>query len=117
MKNPGIIIILCVLILLTSCGDKGPRISKYMPSYHGAFKKKVEKVIWVAIAPYHEVDSASTVLISDELEDFYGVNTLILPRAIMSDSLLAWSKTRYNADKILTHLTTVKPNHVGYILA
>lgn len=81
-------------------------------------KKNQIKLIKIAIAPYHEVDSATSALISSEFESFYtNIKTVVLPNAIMDDSLLARSRTRYNANMILTHLAKIKPTEVTYILA
>lgn len=104
--------------LLIACGGKHNTTTATVFIYNQPeAKTKNKKIIWVAIAPYHEIDSSTTQLISTELESFYRLKTIILPKAIMSDTLLAWSKKRYNANKILTHLSKIKPNNVAYILA
>jgi archaemetzincin len=115
-------IFFCLLIVSLgfACGKKekppvtvNPFVTNNIPA-----KKNQVKIVRVAIAPYHEIDSATTALIAQEFESFYvNVKTLILPREIMSDSLLANSQTRYNANKILNHLALIKPNEVNYILA
>jgi len=81
-------------------------------------KKGHVKLLRVAIAPYDEMDSASTELLANEFENFFfNLKAFVLPREIMSDSLLAYSKTRYNANKILKYLAIIKPDEANYILA
>jgi len=112
-------ILVCSFLLL-SCGKKEEvkvfiykAKSKTTPA-----KKNQIKLIKVAIAPYHEVDSVTSALIASEFENFYtNIKTLVLPNAYMDDSLLARSGTRYNANKILAHLAQIKPTEVTYILA
>lgn len=110
-------------ILLLGCGNNSEPI-KIHADEHSLFenktlaRKKNIKLHYIAIAPYHEVDSCTADLIACEFEAFYfNVKTFILPRAIMPDSLLAYSKTRYNANKILRHLELIKPEQANYILA
>lgn len=105
---------------LFSCGNKvetpltvSPFVANNIPA-----KKSQVKIIRLAIAPFHEIDSITTCMLAQEFECFYhNVKTIILPRAIMSDTLLANSKTRYNANKILHHLALIKPEEATYILA
>lgn len=105
-------------LLILGCGAKKKSSTvELIDKNNISARESIKKIVWVAIAPYHEIDSATTKLISHELHDFYGVRTVILPKAVMSDTLLAWSKTRYNANKILSHLVLIKPKHVAYILA
>lgn len=108
---------------MIGCGNK-PQPIKIHADEHSLLeqkspaKKKNIKLHYIAIAPYHEVDSCTADLIACEFEAFYfNVKTFILPRAIMPDSLLAYSKTRYNANKILRHLDLIKPEQANYILA
>jgi archaemetzincin len=112
--------LLVSFFLLQSCGKKEMPVTITHPveKNKNPAKKKQVKIIRIAIAPYHEVDSTITALIADQFEAFYSnINTFILPKAVMDDSLLAHSKTRYNANKILAHLATIKPNESTYILA
>jgi archaemetzincin len=119
MQRP-LILFLFFLLLLQSCGKK-EEITVY--TYKIKIKstparKKQVHIVKLAIAPYHEVDSATTALIAQEFEDFYtNIQTFVLPTAIMDDSLLARSGTRYNANKILSHLAKIKPTESTYILA
>ncbi len=110
---------LCIILSFAGCGKKPLPEKNIQPIIEKQVFEKdyTHKIRWVAIAPYDSIDSATTELISTQLEDFYGVRTLLLPKAFMTDSLLAWSKTRYNANKILAHLTKIKPDNVAYILA
>jgi archaemetzincin len=109
-----------LLSLVWACTGKNklPDIPTLFSANQITAKKKQIKVIRLAIAPYNEIDSATTSLLVTELENFYSnLQAVILPKAIMSDSLLANSKTRYNANKILNHLDLIKPEQVTYILA
>lgn len=106
--------------LLLSCGKKEevPVYTYLIKSKSTPAKKKQVHVIKLAIAPYHEVDSATSALIAQEFECFYtNIKTFVLPTAIMDDSLLARSGTRYNANQILAHLAKIKPTESTYILA
>ena len=109
-----------IVCMLMACGappKSTPTIHPFTPPGIPAKKEQV-KLVHIAIAPYHDIDSSTTALIAHEFEDFYvNVKTSVLPNEIMPDSLLAWSKTRYNANKILRHLAEIKPGTATYILA
>lgn len=118
MRLPTFIFLLISSLYLISCGgNKQAELKNKASAKNSTIKDIKAKKIWVAVAPYHEIDSCTTELICSQLEYFYGIKTLTLPRALMPDTLLAWSKTRYNANKILLHLSIVKPTHIPYILA
>lgn len=118
MRLPTCIFFIILSLFIGSCGAKQhSQDKKKIPAKNSTIKDVKAKKIWVAVAPYHEIDSCTTELICNQLEYFYGIKTLTLPRALMPDTLLAWSKTRYNANKILLHLSIVKPTHIPYILA
>jgi archaemetzincin len=114
--------IACILIICFSwaCSHKTelPAVPTPFTPNHITAKKKQVKMVRLAIAPYNEIDSVTTSMLVSELENFYSnLNAVILPKAVMSDSLLANSKTRYNANKILNYLDLIKPEEVTYILA
>jgi archaemetzincin len=112
--------LLLMVVSLSACKKQVktlPTVSAVINNQLPAKKNQV-KIIRIAIAPYDSIDSVSVCLIASEFERFYqNVKTSILPTAMMDDSLLAYSKTRYNANKILTHLSLIKPEETPYILA
>lgn len=119
MNNIPFLLIITILISY-GCNNKVEILDNARPFAAQQYpaKKRQVKLIRVAIAPYNEIDSLTTYLIASQFEKFYlNVKTLILPTACMDDSLLAHSKTRYNANKILTHLAMIKPQESNFILA
>lgn len=96
------------LLVLFSCTKKSTDVEQnYSPNkkYH------------VAIKPYHNIPDELVILVSKEMEEFYHLKTVILPRGEMPDSCKKPYKYRYNANKILDYLKFVKPTDVPFILA
>lgn len=100
---------LIVTIELIGCGKKNKSISEKEASK--------DSIICISIAPYHEFKPEWVKLVRQELEDFYGVETSLLPKAEMPDSCKRPYKKRYNAGGILQHLNVIKPKECKYILA
>ncbi len=136
MQRLGLILVL----FLAACSSGEKKIEVRSGEHnllgdHIPAQKNQVKIHWIAIAPYHVADSLALVndddsltreqtdsiithLVAQQFEAFYqNVKTFILPSTIMDDSLLAHSKTRYNANKILKQLAIVKPEQASYILA
>lgn len=57
--------------------------------------------ITINIQPLGDVNNDYLTIIENSIQDFYGFNTKILPKSNLTKDLLAKSKTRYDADKIL----------------
>jgi archaemetzincin len=55
----------------------------------------------VYIQPLGEVSDISLTIVKNSIEKFYGYKCVVRPKISFSDDLLAKSKTRYNASKIL----------------
>jgi archaemetzincin len=55
----------------------------------------------VYIQPLGEVSDISLTIVKNSIEKFYGYKCVVRPKIPFSDDLLAKSKTRYNASKIL----------------
>jgi archaemetzincin len=84
---------------------------------HPQAVQKNQPAILIAIQPYHNIDAGLVKLVSEELENFYGIRTTILPKGEMPDSCKKPYTHRYNANKILDYLITQKPPEISFILA
>ncbi len=101
-----------LLIFITGCGRSSEKKTDYTDPF-----KNGDSALTVAIVPYHDFRPAWINLVRRELEGFYGIKTLLLPKAEMPDSCKKPYKNRYNAGGILQHLNVIKPKDVQYILA
>lgn len=107
-KNIIFLLITAFLVFNTSCKKNLATTEKtFIP----------DSVITVSILPLHNIKNEEIMLVADELEKFYGVETKILQHAELPDSCKKPYKKRYNANKILDHLINIKPKDVHYILA
>ena len=97
--------IISIFLLLTSFISVGflfKKPSKKITSYKPIIKQKVnnpKKVIY--IQTLGDFESKYIFEVQKTLEKFYDVKTVIKPSLTLSDDILAGSKTRYDADKIL----------------
>jgi archaemetzincin len=102
--------LLIVLLICVGCNKKTQSADKDQ-----VFKPN--QTTHIAIKPYHDISDELVQLVSKELEEFYHLKTVILPRGEMPDSCKNPYKKRYNANKILDYLKFEKPKDIPFILA
>jgi archaemetzincin len=100
-----LITIITTFILFTSfvtVGFLSKKHNKKITSYKHIVKRKISKpknVIY--IQTLGDFDANYIVEVRKTLEKFYDVETVLKPKVNLTDDILAGSKTRYDADKIL----------------
>ncbi len=100
-----LVTITSVFVLLTSfitVGFLNKKPTKKITPYKHIIKQKISKpknVIY--IQTLGDFDSKYIIEVQKTLEKFYDVKTVLKPKINLSDDILAGSKTRYDADKIL----------------
>lgn len=63
------------------------------------FAQTIDKTVY--IQPLGNVNNESLIMVKTSIEKFYGYKCVIEPRVLLTDDILAKSKTRYEASKIL----------------
>jgi len=63
------------------------------------FAQTIDKTVY--IQPLGNVNNESLITVKTSIEKFYGYKCVIQPKVLLTDDILAKSKTRYEASKIL----------------
>jgi archaemetzincin len=73
--------------------------------------------VTVGIQPFGDVDPSLAALISEEVENIYGVRTVVLNgKPLPGEALVTIKTPRYRADHIIRYLKETKPDSLDYLI-